>query len=84
MLQETTNGTLVDVNGTTTVSSGISAGSCYYETTPVFYNSWPVYITTDKTAKAIEILKLLQREKLLDLKSVPTFIKVVEQIAKAL
>ena len=48
------------------------------------YSSWPVYITTDKTAKAIEVLKILQREKLLDLKSVPMFIKTVEQIAKAL
>jgi hypothetical protein len=37
-------------------------------------------VTSDKTAKAIEILKTLQDEKLIDVKSVPKFIALVEKI----
>lgn len=47
----------------------------------VYWNSYPVYVCTDKTAKAIEILKSLQAEKLLDVKSVPRFIELVEKIS---
>jgi hypothetical protein len=46
-----------------------------------YWQSYPVYICTDKTAKAIEVLKCLQAEKLLKCDSVPRFIQLVEKIA---
>lgn len=62
--------------------NGISQTVDYIPSTQtVYWNSWPVYITTDKTKKAIEVLKALQAEKLLDCKSVPKFIELVEKIA---
>lgn len=58
----------------------------YTETyTPtIWWGSYPVYVCSDKTAKAIEVLKALQAEKLLECKSVPKFIELVEKIAKLL
>ena len=50
----------------------------------VYWNSYPVYVCSDKTAKAIEILKKLQAEKVVDVKSVPRFIELVEEIGKIL
>lgn len=49
-----------------------------------WWGGYPVYVCTDKTAKAIEVLKALQAEKLLECKSVPKFIELVEKIAKLL
>ncbi len=49
-----------------------------------YYGSYPVYVCTDKTKKAIEVLKALQSEKLLDCKSVPRFIELVEKISNLL
>ncbi len=49
-----------------------------------YWNSYPVYVTTDKTAKAIAVLKALQDERLLDCKSVPKFIELVEKISRLL
>ncbi len=61
---------------------GISFGSsnCYpYQT---HWYSYPVYVCTDKTAKAIEILKALQAANImLEIKSVPKFIELVEKIS---
>ncbi len=48
------------------------------------WNAYPVYVTSDKTAKAIEILKKLQTEKVIEVKSVPRFIELVEQISAIL
>lgn len=48
-----------------------------------YWNSYPV-VCTDKAAKAIEILKALQSDKTVDIKSVPRFIELVEQISKIL
>lgn len=48
------------------------------------WNNYPVYICTDKTKKAIEILKALQAEKLLECKSVPRFIELVDKISNLL
>ena len=53
----------------------------YYPPATIYWNSYPVYVCTDKTAKAIEILKKLQAEKQLEVKSVPRFIELVEMIA---
>ena len=52
----------------------------YWPTPTIYWNSYPVYVTSDKTAKAIEILKALQDEKLIEVKSVPKFIALVEKI----
>lgn len=46
--------------------------------------SYPIYVCTDKTAKAIEILKKLQADKVIDVKSVNRFIQLVEDIAAIL
>ena len=50
----------------------------------VYWNSYPVYVYTDKTKKAIEVLKALQAEKLLKCDSVPRFIELVEKISNIL
>lgn len=57
-------------------------GDWYYQPTKTiaYWNSYPVYVCTDKTAKAIEILKTLQSEKLIECRSVPKFIELVEKI----
>jgi hypothetical protein len=44
------------------------------------YGPYPIYITRDSTAKAIAILKKLQDEKVLEIKSVPRFIELVDLI----
>ncbi len=48
------------------------------------WQSYPVYICSDKTAKAIEILKVLQAEKKIRCDSVPKFIELVEKISAIL
>jgi len=48
------------------------------------WNSYPVYVCSDKTKKAIEILKALQAEKQIECKSVPKFIELVEKISNLL
>lgn len=68
--------------------TGTSIGSCgdwplttgYYHA-PIYWNNYPVYICTDKTKKAIEVLKALQAEKMLTCNSVPRFIELVDKIA---
>ncbi len=68
-------------NGVGQYSNCADYGQYHYQT---YWNTYPVYICTDKTAKAIQIVKLMQAEKLIDLKSVPKFIDLVEKIVKAL
>ena len=53
-------------------------------TQTIHWNSYPVYVCSDKTKKAIEILKALQAEKQIECKSVPRFIELVEKIASIL
>jgi hypothetical protein len=48
------------------------------------WNGYPVYIRTDKTKKAIDILKALEADKTLKVASVPKFIALVEKIADLL
>lgn len=48
---------------------------------PIYWNNYPVYVCTDKTKKAIEVLKALQAEKLLKCDSVTQFIELVEKIS---
>lgn len=48
------------------------------------YQSYPIYVCTDKTKKAIEVLKALQAENLLECKSVSKFIELVEKISNLL
>lgn len=87
------NGTISETLTTTggyvpTSTTGQNTFNCIdYYTYPyqtVYWNSYPVYICTDKTKKAIEVLKALQSEKLLDCKSVPRFIELVEKISNLL
>lgn len=61
-----------------------NSGSCYPYSYQTYWMNYPVYITTDKTKKAIEILKTLQAEKLLECKSVNKFIELVEKISNIL
>ncbi len=67
-------------NSLTGLTSGYTiGGNCYpYQT---HWYSYPVYVCSDKTAKAIEILKALQADKILEVKSVPKFIELVEKIS---
>lgn len=70
-----------------TISNGeyIDSGNCNIPFYPItYFNSYPVYICTDKTKKAIEILKILQNEKKIDCKSVNQFISLVEKISEIL
>ncbi len=68
-------------------NSSYSVNGCFggeyqlHYSQPVYWNTYPVYVCSDKTAKAIEILKKLQAEKVIDVKSVPKFIELVEQIS---
>lgn len=81
------NDSIKEVPALTTAVTASNTGYNYYDTTgawigqTVYWNSYPVYVCTDKTKKAIEVLKALQAEKLLDCKSVPRFIELVEKIA---
>ena len=74
--------TALGANGcnTTAYNSPWQYGTLQYGT----YQTYPIYITSDKTAKAIDILKMLQAEKVIDVKSVPRFIELVEKIKAAL
>ena len=45
---------------------------------------YPVYICSDKTAKAIEVLKALEADKVIELRSVKKFIEMVEKISSIL
>ena len=49
-----------------------------------YWMNYPVYVCTDKTKKAIEVLKALQAEKMLTCNSVPKFIDLVEKISNIL
>lgn len=89
VLQESTNGIYeISTTGgyvptTTSVDLGFiqTTGQWWPNSNTVYWNNYPVYVTTDKTKKAIEVLKALQAEKLLDCKSVPRFIELVEKIS---
>lgn len=70
-------------NGSSLTSGMISYGSTFYPL-QTYWQSYPVYICSDKTAKAIEVLKALQSEKLLKCDSVPRFIALVEKISNLL
>lgn len=92
-----TNGTIceqppvIDVtmtgNAAQTYTGQFTIGNCvpsigYYDWQPyTFWNSYPVYVCTDKTKKAIEVLKALQADKVLTCNSVPRFIELVEKIS---
>lgn len=81
--------TVSNASAVTTGSIGIGGNAtttnCVDYSQPfTYWNSWPVYVCTDKTAKAIQILKMLQAEDIIDVKSVPKFIGLVEKIAKTL
>ena len=51
---------------------------------PIYWNNYPLYVCTDKTKKALDVLKALQAEKLLKCDSVPRFIELVEKISNLL
>jgi hypothetical protein len=61
----------------------IQTTNSYYQPYTTWYG-YPVYACTDKTKKAIEVLKTLQAEKLLKCDSVPRFIALVEKISALL
>lgn len=92
-----TSATLTDLRRDVATSEGIAGFiNAPYENRNCLggpYNSGPYvgyyspltgYIYPDKTAKAIEILKKLQTEKVIDVKSVPRFIELVEAISAIL
>jgi hypothetical protein len=52
---------------------------------PAYYwQSYPVYVCTDKTAKAIAVLKALEADGITQIVSVSKFIELVEKIAALL
>jgi hypothetical protein len=67
------------------LGGSLGANNCIayypYPSQTIYWNSYPVYVCTDKTAKAIEILKCLEKNKKIKCDSVPKFIELVEQIA---
>ena len=80
----TTTANTAQWDGLTSGGSGAGGYSspnlnCWPQTT-YYWNSYPVYICTDKTRKAIEVLKALEEDGL-KVQSVPKFIKLVEKIA---
>jgi hypothetical protein len=66
----------------TTTHTGIFGGTSTIEYQPyTWWSSYPVYVCHDKTKKAIEVLKALQKDKVLTCNSVPRFIELVEKIS---
>jgi hypothetical protein len=90
MLQMNTAGAITEyIQTDESMASTISVGSTYFDSyhwpyQTVYWNSYPVYVCTDKTKKAIEVLKALQAEKLLKCDSVPRFIALVEKSSNLL
>lgn len=52
----------------------------YYLNPVTYWNNYPIYIKEDKTDKAIKILQALQKEKMIEVKSVTRFVELVEKI----
>ncbi len=44
------------------------------------WNNYPIYVTTDRTEKAIKILQALEAEKAIEIESVKRFIELVEKL----
>jgi hypothetical protein len=85
MLQQK-NGSIFEYGSLTTTggylpNTGTASNWYWQPENVVYWNSYPVYVCTDKTKKAIEILKALQADKQIECKSVPKFIELVEKIA---
>ncbi len=86
LLEQTTDGKIVE-NGLAALTTSYVAGNCStiaYPYAQTIWQNYPVYVCTDRTAKAIAILKELQAEKLITVNSVPKFISLVEKIAAKL
>lgn len=74
-------GKLTATNNTATNCVTVGQYTYWPGYTPnIYWGNYPVYVTTDKTAKAIEILKALQADKLIKCKDVDEFIALVEKI----
>jgi hypothetical protein len=58
--------------------------NCWQPQPYTYWGSYPVYINTDRTKKAIDILKALEADKTISFKSVSKFIELTEKIAKLL
>lgn len=96
MLQQLTDGTIQEnaqyQNGNLTAMqqnsanqlSNIYSNGCNSWPYQTSWYGYPVYVCSDKTKKAIEVLKALQDEKLLKCESVPRFIALVEKISNLL
>ncbi len=82
------NGSIYETGSVTTtgvVSNTIAGGisdnittGCYQT---YYWGNYPVYVCTDKTKKAIDIVKALEAAKHLKITSVPKFLALVEEIA---
>ncbi len=91
MLQLMTNNCVQEVphltGGLDGSGSGLIGGSVqYYPNYQQFvpWMNYTVYYCTDKTKKAIEVLKHLQNKKILTCNSVNRFIELVEEISNLL
>ena len=69
---------------TSTLHGGYFPYTDWWTQPITYWQSYPVYVYTDKTAKAIQVLKALEEQKLLKLASVKQFISLVEKIAALL
>ena len=75
----TTGGTIDSLTG----GALYQTTNCYqpWPTQTTYWLTYPVYVCSDRTKKAIDVLKALQADKVLECKSVPRFIALVEKIA---
>ncbi len=73
-------GIVPGLNGSGSASSITLGGSCYQPYT--YWGNYPVYVNDDKTKKAISVLQKLMDEKVIECRSVPKFIELVEKISK--
>lgn len=63
---------------------GSGSGSYFLGAPYVWVNSFPVYICSDKTRKAIEVVKVMHTEKQMAAMSASKFMELVEKISAIL
>jgi hypothetical protein len=71
-------------NCSTVLGGGYDNHFGVWPATNYAWSTYPIYVCTDKTAKAIQVLKQLEADKAIELKSVKRFVEMVEKIAAIL
>ncbi len=76
----TTSNNLGTLRGGSIGGSSSIGGWPYTYAYQTAWNNYPVYVTTDRTEKAIKILQVLETKKVIEVKSVKRFIELVEKL----